>query len=93
MNFGMQDPFNDKHSMLWVKDFKVDLEKTGCRKVIHGHVPVSLDFIDLLISSKKFDFIDLDNGIYMQNKDGFGNLVALELTSMEMKVQHNIDIP
>jgi serine/threonine protein phosphatase 1 len=93
LNFGMQDPFNDKHSMLWIRDFKVDLEKTGFRKVIHGHVPVSMDFIDLLISSKKFDFIDLDNGIYMQNKEGFGNLVALELTSMELKVQNNVDIP
>jgi serine/threonine protein phosphatase 1 len=93
MNFGIEDPFSDKHSMLWIKDFKVDKEKTGLRKVIHGHVPVSFDFIDLLKSSKDFDFIDLDNGIYMTDTNGFGNLVALELTSMEMKVQQNLDVP
>jgi hypothetical protein len=29
----------------------------------------------------------------MPEKEGFGNLVALELTSMEMKVQHNVDLP
>ena len=93
MNFGMEDPFSDRQSMLWIKDFKVDKEKTGYRKVVHGHVPVSLDFIDLLRSGNTFDFIDLDNGIYVANKDGFGNLVALELTSMELKVQFNVDIP
>ena len=29
MNFGIEDPFADKHSMLWIKDFKVDKVKTG----------------------------------------------------------------
>ena len=93
MNFGIEDPFSDKRSMLWIKDFKVDKEKAGYRKMIHGHVPVSLDFIDLLRSGNAYDFIDLDNGIYMANKVGFGNLVALELTTMEMKVQFNVDVP
>ena len=93
MNFGMEDPFADKHSMLWIKDFKVDKVKTGNRKLVHGHVPVSLDFIELLRASDKFDFIDLDNGIYMNGKEGFGNLTALELTTMEMKVQNNTDVP
>jgi serine/threonine protein phosphatase 1 len=91
MNFGIEDPFSDKHSMLWIKEFKVDKVKAGNRKLVHGHVPVSLDFIDLLRTSSNFDFIDLDNGIYIKDKDGFGNLVALELNSMEMKVQPNVD--
>jgi serine/threonine protein phosphatase 1 len=93
LNFNLNDPFDDKHSMLWIKDYKVDREKAGFRKLIHGHVPVSLEFIDLLRTSNGFDFIDLDNGIYMSEKVGFGNLVALELTSMELKVQNNLDIP
>ena len=93
MNFNIEDPFDDKHSMLWIKEYKVDRVKAGFRKLIHGHVPVSLEFIDLLHTSNSFDFIDLDNGIYMPEKAGFGNLVALELTSMELKVQNNVDIP
>jgi hypothetical protein len=28
----------------------------------------------------------------MPEKDGFGNLVALELTSMELKIQPNYDV-
>jgi serine/threonine protein phosphatase 1 len=92
LNFMIDDPFEDKHSMMWIKDFKVVPEKIGNRKVIHGHVPVSLDFIELLRTSNNFDFIDLDNGVYMPGKEGFGNLVALELTSMEMKIQPNLDM-
>jgi serine/threonine protein phosphatase 1 len=90
-NFNIDNPFLDKASMLWVKDFKVDMKKTGQRKVIHGHVPVSLDFINLMATKNKFNYIDLDNGVYMPEKAGFGNLVALELSSMELKVQHNVD--
>ncbi len=90
LNFGLEDPFSDKQAMMWLKDYKVDRNKTGNRKLVHGHVPVSLDFIDLLRTSSSFDFIDLDNGIYVKDKAGFGNLVALELTSLEMKVQDNV---
>jgi serine/threonine protein phosphatase 1 len=93
LNFDIDDPLDDRHSMLWIKDFKVSREKTGGRRLIHGHVPVSLEFIELLRTTDKFDFIDLDNGIYMKGKEGFGNLTALELTSMEMKVQPNVDVP
>jgi len=93
LNFNIEDPFKDTHAMLWIKEYKVDRTKAGFRKLVHGHVPVSLDFIELLRTSNGFDFIDLDNGIYMPEKEGFGNLVALELTSMELKVQHNVDIP
>lgn len=92
LNFGIDDPFTDTYAMLWAKDFKVIPEKIENKKIIHGHVPVSLEFIDLQRTTNGFGFIDLDNGVYMDGKEGFGNLVALELTSMEMKVQPNIDL-
>lgn len=92
LNFGIEDPFEDRHAMIWAKDFKVIPEKIGHKKVIHGHVPVSLDFIDLMCKSDRFGFIDLDNGVYMDRKENFGNLVALELTNMELKIQPNIDL-
>jgi serine/threonine protein phosphatase 1 len=92
LNFDLDDPFTDTHAMMWVKDFKVIPEKINNRKVIHGHVPVSLDFIDLLSKSESFDFIDLDNGVYMPDKSGFGNLVAMELHSRELVIQPNLDM-
>ncbi len=91
LNFVIEDPYEDKQAMLWAKEFKVVGDKIGFRKVVHGHVPVSLDFIDLLTRSHTFDFIDLDNGVYMPEKEGFGNLVALELGSMEILIQPNVD--
>ncbi len=92
LNFEAEDPFSDTQSMLWAREFKVRPHKIAFRRVIHGHVPVSLDFIDLTVKSGSYPFIDLDNGCYMSNRSGFGNLVALELGSMELKVQPNIDM-
>ena len=91
LNFRVDDPFKDKDSMLWIRDFDIIPEKINNRRVIHGHVPVSLEFIDLSIHNKGYKFIDLDNGCYMTKREGFGNLVALELKSMEYKVQYNLD--
>jgi serine/threonine protein phosphatase 1 len=92
LNFEAENPYSDTHSMLWVREFKVRPYKIAFRRVIHGHVPVSLDFIDLTVKSGSYPFIDLDNGCYMSNRSGFGNLVALELGSMDLKVQPNIDM-
>ena len=92
MNFNIPDPFDDKMSMLWVRDFKVDINKIGGKKIIHGHVPVEHSLIQLFIESGGYNFIALDNGVYYRDlKVGFGNLMALELNSMELIAQPNVD--
>lgn len=92
MNFNIQDPFDDTMSMLWVRDFKVDTNKIGGKKIIHGHVPVEHSLIQLFLDSGGYDFIALDNGVYYRDqKVGFGNLMALELNSMELIAQPNVD--
>ena len=91
-NFDSENPFEDKDSMLWVRDYEIDANKIGNKKIIHGHVPVNLEFIDVSIKNKSYKFIDLDNGVYMPKREGYGNLVALELNSMEYKAQCNLDI-
>ncbi len=92
LNFNIEDPFSDEWSMLWLKDYKIIPKKIGFRRLIHGHVPVNLEFIDISINNKRYPFIDLDNGCYMTNRPGYGNLVALELGSMELKIQPNLDM-
>jgi serine/threonine protein phosphatase 1 len=92
LNFSIEDPFSDLRSMLWVRDYKIVPEKIGNRKLIHGHVPVNLQLIDHSIKSSFYKFIDLDNGTYTQGVDGYGNLVALELTEMRMVIQDNRDL-
>ena len=44
MNFNAPDPFKDTYSMINVRDFKVDFEKTGGRRIIHGHLPDDYNF-------------------------------------------------
>ncbi len=91
LNFRNENPFEDKHSMLWIRDFKVDRNKIKNKKVIHGHVPVNLEFIDLSIVNPDYNFIDLDNGIYFDDRAGYGNLLALELGSMKYTIQSLMD--
>ncbi len=91
LDFSNDDPFQDKRAMIWIRDFKVDPERIKGKKVIHGHVPVNLEFIDMAINSSSYKFIDLDNGVYYQRRAGYGNLLALELTEMTYMVQSLMD--
>ena len=92
MNFKIQNPFEDTMSMLWARDFKVDPAKIGGKKIIHGHVPVEYSLIQLFLESGGYSFIALDNGVYYKDqKVGFGNLMALELNTLELLAQPNCD--
>ena len=92
LNFKNEDPFEDKRAMLWLRDYQIQPERIGRRKIIHGHVPVNMELIVLSVKNKIYKFIDLDNGPYITGKDGYGNLVALELGAMEMVIQNNLDL-
>lgn len=92
INCKIDNPFEDTRSMLWLRDYEIRPEKLGGRRIIHGHVPVNMELITMSVSNPHYKFIDLDNGPYITGKTGFGNLVALELGSMEMVIQYNMDI-
>ncbi len=92
LNFKNENPFEDLRAMLWLRDYEIIPGKIGNRKIIHGHVPVNMELIMLAVKSRVYKFIDLDNGPYISGKEGFGNLVALELNSMEMVIQNNLDL-
>ncbi|HOI32102.1 MAG: metallophosphoesterase [Bacteroidales bacterium] len=91
LNFKIDDPLSDTNTMLWTREFRVIPEKIRNKKVIHGHVPVDLEFMHHVMDSNSYHFIDLDNGVYMENRTGYGNLVAYELNSREQLIQTNID--
>jgi len=91
LNFRNEDPYEDKEAMLWFRDYEILPEKIGHRRIVHGHVPVNMELITLAVSNKFYKFIDIDNGPYIHGRSGFGNLVALELTNMEMVIQDNRD--
>jgi serine/threonine protein phosphatase 1 len=91
LNFKNEDPFADKRAMLWARDYEIVPGKIGHRRIIHGHVPVNMELITLALKNSFYRFIDIDNGPYIRGMTGFGNLVALELTGMEMVIQDNRD--
>jgi serine/threonine protein phosphatase 1 len=90
-NFKKGNIFEDENAMLWIRDFEIDAEKLAGRKIIHGHVPVDLEFIYSCLRSNAYNFIALDNGVYMYDRPGYGNLTALELNTLDLKIQPNID--
>jgi len=92
LDFSLSDPMTDEYSMLWLRDFDPQPEKIKGRILVHGHVPISIEDIFMLSERRdQFGHIDLDNGVYMAGREGYGNLVALELNSMELFSQYNLD--
>ncbi|MEN8224589.1 MAG: metallophosphoesterase family protein [Bacteroidota bacterium] len=93
LNFDDDDPFEDEYSMLWIRSFIPRPEMIDGKTLIHGHVAISLEEIFLMRDKpEQFGHIDLDNGVYMAGREGYGNLVALELNSMELYSQYNLDM-
>ncbi len=91
LDFDAENPFENYRYMLWAREFVVKPEKINHKILIHGHVPVNLELIDMAVKNQHPDFIDLDNGIYMVNKAGYGNLVVLETESMKYWIQTVVD--
>ncbi len=91
LNFDRLDPFEDTHAMLWSRSFYPKSEKIKNKILVHGHVPVSFNFLCTTLANPNRKYIALDIGCYMPYADGMGRLVALEINSLELKVQKSLD--
>lgn len=95
-DFTKYNPFEDLSSMLWLRDFKTGFDQTKGKQIIHGHDPKELTCIQEAISDRAAA-IPLDNGVAYHKKhkiydhNAMGNLCCLELISMTLTVQKNID--
>lgn len=98
LNFRIPNPFEDTDSMLYIRDFTVDREKIGNRLIVHGHTPIGIAAIEQGIARREeTGAINLDNGCVLdytadlgEIKD-YGRLCCLNLDTMELITQHNID--
>jgi len=88
MNFAVPEPFADTGAMLWTRSPVVDRQRIGGRRLICGHTPVSRNQLEHSLSSDK---LMLDNGCVFSGMPGLGSLAALELESMTVYYQENID--
>jgi serine/threonine protein phosphatase 1 len=91
LNFSRRDPLEDTHAMLWSGSFKAEPEKINNKTIIHGHVPVSLGFLQKVLHQPNCKVIPLDNGCYLAGTEGMGNLVALELGTRQLIIQPCVD--
>lgn len=82
-------PFTDYESMLWDRIEAVDLEVTGGRRVLCGHTPQTEPEIRSRLTRNK---LIIDGGCVYPHRPGLGNLVALDLDSMALTFQKNIDM-
>lgn len=93
-NFTAKRPLDDTYAMMNIKEYRVNKEILGGRNLIHGHNAVNLQKVKATIANAN-SRINLDAGcVYYKNAgEGMGNLVALNLDTMELTVQPNIDAP
>ena len=92
LNFEVPDPLQDKFSMLWIRKFKVPTSHKD-KIVVHGHVPTALTDIESSIESVHQDHqIGIDNGCFYGSNEFYGHLCCLELNSLQLFVQANIDM-
>jgi serine/threonine protein phosphatase 1 len=88
LNFDMPGPFDDTSAMLWTRSPVVDRQRIGGRRLICGHSPVPRSRLEASLDSSK---IMLDNGCVFGGRPELGCLAALELESMTVQYQENID--
>jgi len=88
LNFGPDDIFKDREAMLWIREFTVDKQKLGDRKIIHGHTPRPLEAI---VNPERDDVYCLDAGCVYKDRPGHGYLVARNLTDGEWIVVGNCE--
>jgi serine/threonine protein phosphatase 1 len=85
-NTSITDPFKDTSGMIWSDSFEYDPIKLKKKIVVHGHTPKYIDEIISAISGKNM-VIPLDNGVNEHHSKGQGNLVCLDIDSMQLFVQ------
>jgi len=92
LNFNISNIFEDRYSMLWERNLKINHEVLQDRYIIHGHTPQALektvDQLNLITENKA---INIDTGCVFNNINGLGNLTAIELNSMKLYSLRNVE--
>jgi len=90
-NYSESDPFSDWHSMLNIRDFEVDPEKTKYKTIIHGHYATPLQEILYHLMEKRNYRLNIDNGCVYTHREGMGNLFVLNLSDLSYIIQPCLD--
>lgn len=89
VNYEAHQPLADLEALLWSRPYRTDVPLVNGKRIICGHTVVSQAQIRASLSG---NLILLDNGcVYGPTKPGMGCLTALNLDTLELEFQPNID--
>ena len=89
-DFSNKSPFEDTHSMMYIKEFKPSKRLLEKKQVVLGHSPKAIeDIVARLKSSNRK--IHIDNGCINIKNPYQGNLVCLNLDTKGVIVQPNLE--
>lgn len=89
-DFKQQDPYQDVERMMMIREMDYVADKAMNKTVVRGHYPFTYQDIIKDIQARN-PVISLDNGCVYTEREGMGNLLALELNSYQLVVQENVD--
>lgn len=89
-DFKSESPFENTDAMLYSKSFKLDHSFLNNKKVIIGHYPSNLIEIIRRIKKGK-NKLYIDNGCVNKKVAEQGNLLCLNLDTLAISLQKNID--
>lgn len=91
-NFTIGNPFLDIRAMMHSRNFHLDSKQLGGKRLVHGHVPTPLQ-TTMEAAQRSAPEINLDGGcVYFLNED-LGYLIGMNLDTLEIHSQQNIDKP
>ncbi|NJL76490.1 MAG: hypothetical protein HC892_17230 [Saprospiraceae bacterium] len=93
LSFKHENPLEDHHQLLWIRDWykDIDFDWLQNRIVVHGHTPIPVKSIqDWSKQVSLWQVLGIDAGCVYQD-ERYNHLCALELTSKELFFQKNID--
>ena len=96
LNFGLEDPFFNKESLIWIRDWhnQIRHDWLGDRTIIHGHTPRMRFQIEWMLDHlDSHQVLDIDCGCAITStaEDGFGQLCAFDLSNRRLFFQKNVE--
>lgn len=93
LDMTLENPFEDKHSLFWLRDWKVVYNKSwlGDRIVIHGHTPSKDSQIKEQFNLDNLQVWGIDGGVYLREEEGYGKLCVFKLETKEVVFQNNTE--
>ena len=94
LNFKYENPLDCTTDMAWIGNWydSINYDWLQNRVIIHGHVPISQNEIEKMLENiTKNQYMNIDNGCFIKDKNGFGKLCCLELSKRILTFQNSVD--